>query len=392
MKRVGILTFHSSLNYGGVLQAWALQTIIKRMGYQVWILDRWFRDDNKLLLGPFGHASIRERCSFLIRALLGGGQLAHALRHLRTIQFLKTYLRRTDFHFIKWSDLKGRLLNIETVVVGSDQVWHCGDWGDPRPFLLEGAPKNLGAIAYAASFGMMTIPEKWRDIFRTNLTRFSAVGVREEDGVKLVASVGSRATYVLDPTQLVPVDLWEKSFHLKRDEQNHLFCYFLSVPYEEVYEALERFARRAGCRVDVYVNGPESVPFGLKRLLWRAMRSFRRTFSPVRVHLSAGPKEFLGAISSARWVLTDSFHALMFSSIFSKNIRFLVPKTDERRKMFGRITSFTTQFVSGPLLVDSLTDALESFMRNEGVEFDAVALKRERTRSYNWLEKALKDA
>ena len=229
-------------------------------------------------------------------------------------------------------------------------------------------------------------------VFRDILLRFSELGVREEDGVDLIACVGRKATYVLDPTQLVTAEQWKRELGLTRKRRNRLFCYFLSVPYGEVYNQLERFARRVGCEVDVYVNGPTSVPFSIKNLVWQARQAWCRRLSPVHIRLSAGPWEFVEAIQSARWIVSDSFHALMFSSIFLKEVRLLAPKTKERRTMFGRITNFANQFVSGPLIMNSLEEALASFVNAERVEFDVVALEKERLRSYEWLKCAIENA
>ena len=158
--KLGILTFHSQLNYGGVLQCWALKTALEGMGHEVVVVDRWVTPDNRMLDGPFGHAGFKGWCMIALKSLLGCGTGKQALRHWRTRRFMKL-LNLTSFHFYDWAEVEQAnsqtIERLDSLVVGSDQVWHGGDWGDPRPYLLEGAPQ-VHAIAYAASFGIKAMP------------------------------------------------------------------------------------------------------------------------------------------------------------------------------------------------------------------------------------------
>lgn len=390
--RVGILTFHAQLNYGGVLQAFALQTALERMGHEVVMVDRWLSAGNVALRGPFAGMPVRSWVRWLERGVMGCGTFGLAVRHWRTMRFVRKRLRLTPYHFVAWEEMAGRALGVDCLVVGSDQVWHGGDWGDPLPYLLEGAPP-VRAVAYAASFGMRRLPEAFFEAYRKGFPRFSAIGVRESEGVGLVASAGGRATHVVDPTQLVDAASWRKALALRgADARPRLVCYFLSENVLAALPALETFARERRCAVEVFVDRlqlpmPKSPSAIGKRLGWWA----RRMTSPVRLRLAAGPREFVGAFSSATWVLSDSFHALMFASIFGVDVRILRPKDAFRQMMFGRIEEFVKCAVKGTALSANVQEALASFAQGEPCVYDEAFLRERREASRTWLAEALSD-
>ena len=97
--RVGLLTLHSQLNYGGVLQAWAGQCALEGLGHEVCVLDRWLDPRNLTLLGPFGALSRATVRSALCEGLAYGQAGAFARRHWRTIRFVRGRLRLSPFHF-----------------------------------------------------------------------------------------------------------------------------------------------------------------------------------------------------------------------------------------------------------------------------------------------------
>ena len=108
--------------------------------------------------------------------------------------------------------------------------------------------------------------------------------------------------------------------------------------------------------------------------------------------ISADPKEFVGSLSSADWIVTNSFHGLMFSVIFRKNVRVIKPSSATRKDMSSRIDEFANELIYGPLIKDSVQDALESIDRGEIVEFNEVGIRQRRDKSREWLVSAIKGA
>lgn len=381
--KIGILTFHSQLNYGGILQCWALQTAFAKLGYEVVVIDRWLSAGNVALERGYNQFNIKNGTKFLVRALLALGDIRQWLRVQRTKKFLKLHIKRTPYHFVDWKDAP-KDLGVDMLVVGSDQVWHCGDWGDPRVYLLEGAPK-IPAIAYAASFGLTEVPAQYIDLYRRGLARFDAISCREAEGVEICKGLGFAAKHVVDPTLL---SFCRES--AERKKRCDLVCYFLSVSVEAHWQELETFARKNKCKVTIFENGAHLLPFptNLARVKQWLKWHIRNLFSPIRVKSSAGPLEFFNAFKSARYVVSDSFHALMFAICNNCDTRMIRPSSPVRRQMFARIEEFADH-TEGPLVADSVSAALESLSKGEKVVYDYKWINRRCSESLEWLMSAL---
>ena len=410
---VGILTFHSQLNYGGVLQCWALQTSLEKLGFNVVVIDRWITPTNWHLDRDYSRRSKKWWIRFWVRSLLGLGDIRFWRRVRRTREFIRDNLHLTPFHFCDWKDAP-RNLGVDLVVVGSDQVWHCGDAGNPRPYLLEGAP-SVPAIAYAASFGFPHLPPTLgtgfghdddfpsEPVFRSGLARFNAIGCREHEGVTICRSLGFDASHVVDPTLLVGKEIWFRMIGLSEGRSNiagrnrRLVCYFLSESVDAALPTLAEFAACNDCSVEVFVRGQRSQDFisapktPRKAAKW-ASGLLRRAKQRIRIRESAGPAEFLAAHATARWILTDSFHSLMFAIIFDKDIRVLFPSSDERRPMFSRIREFAEHMTPSPIMQD-VPSALHSLQAKETrPAIDACWLENRKKESLSFLRKAVEGA
>lgn len=391
--KIGILTFHSQLNYGGVLQCWALVQALKGMGHEVVVVDRWHFPDNRMLRCEFADFSAKDWIKLLIRGLLGCGDFGKLMRTIRTIRFVRG-LGLTKEHFCDWDEIKQlndcSIKQLDLLVVGSDQVWHCGDWGDPRPYLLEGAPE-IRAIAYAASFGLKSIPADMIDLYRRGFGRFSAISCREQEGVEICCDLGFTANHVVDPTLLVDPSEWfrliKSNNQIIKQPNNVLVCYFMSIDLSATLPLLERFADKMNCTVEVLTNDqPMLKP--MPRSLSAVMRNFCRR--RVKICRGYGPKEFVKAFAGATWVLADSFHAVMFSSVFNCNARFVRPTNEMRRVMFARVEEFATKCISGSFFVNDVAQTLSSFAHGETIRYNAAQIAMLRAESKKWLMDALK--
>ncbi len=388
--KIGILTFHSQLNYGGVLQAYAMQMALQAMGHEVVVIDCWMDERNGNLWGPFLN-NWKGWTGSLIRGAAGTGTFGRLFRHWHTIRFVRKKLNLTPYHFYEWKDAP-KELGVDVMLVGSDQVWN-GHWGKPRPYLLEGAP-SVPAIAYAASFGMRALPEELISAYREGFQRFKAISVREAEGIGLVESQGASATHVVDPTLLLEPNIWKTKVTCSTQKKRTLVCYLLAEDVNELYPQLYAFAKAQHCKVKILVDW-YTLPFPktVSQVIQRIKHITRNIFSPVKLELAAGPQEFLNAFANATWVLSDSFHAVMFSSIFGKNVRILRPKNEFRQKMFARIEEFAQQAVAaGTLIADDVPSALISLVEDAPLQFNADFIARRRAESKAWLENALAEA
>ena len=387
--RIGILTFHSQLNYGGVLQCWALQNALEKMGYDVVVIDRRLYAGPTMFDGIVPQLGLAGWAHLILRGLFMSGGLAMLQRCYATRRFVRQQLHLSSYHFYNWKDAP-KNLGIDMVVVGSDQVWHCGDWGDPRPYLLEDAPP-IPAIAYAASFGMEQLPEhisrhengdseRTVTVFRQGLSRFTAISCREKEDVRVCEDVGFEAAHVVDPTLLD----WDART-VDGEKPCRLVCYLMEGDVEAYWDSLEKFSRSNKCEVYVYLNSPFlSLPKSIPSLFKLPLRIFRKLFSRVRLMNDAGPGEFANSFKKAKWVISDSFHALMFSILNGCNVRMIKPPGGMRAKMFARISEIAAH-MQGNVVMTSVADALASFDRNENVMCDAKWLLEWKKKSWGWL-------
>ena len=324
----------------------------------------------------------------LLRGFAGTGKFGRLFRHWHTICFIRQKLNLTAYHFYDWKDAP-KELGVDVILVGSDQVWN-GTFGQPRPYLLEGAP-SVPAIAYAASFGMRALPEELLSAYREGFQRFEAISVREAEGIGLVESQSATATHVVDPTLLLDPSIWKTKVKYSTKQKRTLVCYLLAEDVEALYPQLDAFAKAHHCKVKVLVDW-YTLPFPktVSQIIQRVKRMARNIFSPVKLEFASGPQEFLDAFSNATWILSDSFHAVMFSSIFGKNVRILRPKNEFRQKMFARIEEFAQQAVAeGELIAEDVPSALVSLVEEQPLQFNTDFIARRRAESKAWLEQAL---
>lgn len=385
--KVGILTLPNATNYGGVLQALAIQQAIAGLGHEAIMLD--FREDkrNRRLLGILASRSLRDWIRWCIGMLIANGCFGVLLRHVRTIKYVRQYFKLSRFSFMTWSEVGTH--EIDVVSVGSDQIWNplVTEIG---PFLLEGLPFGIRAIAYAASLGCHELGKDYLERYKKGFRSFAAIGVREKELVAIVERQGCKATHVIDPTLLVGRLYWDKLISPQRSPTRRLVCYFLSEDIAAMLPPILQFARDMDCGVDVFVDDYRfPIPHGLAGLF----RHFKMRVELLRVHgsvrFSAGPLEFVNAIAHATWVLSNSFHAMMFSSLYDKNIRIVSPAAAYRQEMSARITEFADEFVEGQVFARGLSEALESLRKGEAVSFKQGELARFRNESLLWLKAAI---
>lgn len=404
--KVGILTFHSQLNYGGVLQACALRTVLDSLGYETVVLDRWLDPTNCLLERGYNRNRLSTVLKLVLKTLLCCRVVEPWMRSRRTKRFIRDFVKISPYHFVDWNQAPLDL-GVDCIVVGSDQVWHSGDFNDPRPYLLRGAPADVTAIAYAASFGMAEIPPFLGDgacsdrnapampFYVDGFHRFAAISCREDEGVAICKGLGFSAVRVVDPVLLLSARQWEsilckKRVPYSRTKKKRLFCYFLERISKKEILALNAFAEANDCEVDLIFDSP---PPGWNRSLRTLLKSkgkYPDSLSSsasrnLHFRVSAGPREFLTCISQATWVVTDSFHALMFSMVFGSNVRVLRPQSGMRVNMFSRIQEIADHFSHSPIS-DDLHSSLESLTKDEMTKVDADWLSSEICRSLEFLK------
>lgn len=304
--RVGILTlYNNNLNYGALLQAYALQNVIKKFGHEVSIVDYQFK---------------QSQTEFQKRSIsLNPKQLAGYLLYLTSVkeiedriektgEFSKQYLNVTPICRTS-EDIDN--LNLDVHICGSDQVWN--------PMITKGLKVGFFGgegkaykVAYAASAGELDELKKCNEQFISLLNKMNAISVREEELLNYIKSnTNCNVIQVLDPTLLLQKEDYERI--LKKPK--------VTKPYLLIYR-LDRNAKMLKLAHNIAKE--------------KDLQVFEITFnkSPFCGHkqiFSADPLEFLGWIKQASFVITNSFHGTVFSIQFKKNFFVVNVKTQGAR-------------------------------------------------------------
>ena len=365
--KIGILTFHSQLNYGGVLQCWALQTALEKLGHEVVVIDREFEHQIRSYMDVFNGWGMKQWMKFCVGLILRKPAYLRILRYLRTVRFARNKLNLTPYSFKRWNDAPASL-GLDLIIVGSDQVWNA-IWNDLSVYTLEEAPP-VPAIGYAISLGMTAIPPESMKKYVSASRRFSAVSVRESESQTLLESVGIDAAHVADPTLLTSFP------DAKIDVSAGLVCYFIDVGLFGQYniDILDKFRRESGMPVQLFTQKLPQGDFDSKG---------------IKMRYSAGPEDFYKTLASARYIVSDSFHALMFACVFGKPISLIHPGESQRKHMFSRLREFSGSYVKGKCIYKNLGEALDAITNSDAIEYDYNGIKTLKISSLKWLEQSI---
>lgn len=310
--RILILTLPLDRNYGGILQCYALQIILKRMGHDVKVLSKPIYDWKYYVKFPL---AICKR--ILKRYVLG--QNIEILRS--SFQIVKQHINKfiknnIDYLYIRnWNTIGER--DIDVIVVGSDQVWR-PKYFYPMPIenafcaFLKGS--DVKKISYAASFGVdcCEYNSSQLKICSSLLKTFAAVSVREDSGVKICKQYFDiDAENVLDPTLLLSVDDYRMLIKNGKTEPvaGNMLVYLLDET-EEKTRLVNKIAIEKGLK-PFYID----VDTEDERI-------------PLKSRIKIPVEQWLRSFADADFVFTDSFHGSVFSIIFHK--QFIVYANKDR--------------------------------------------------------------
>ncbi|MDA3071264.1 polysaccharide pyruvyl transferase family protein [Campylobacter sp. VBCF_03 NA9] len=281
--KIAIFTLPLINNYGGILQAYAMQEALKSFGYEAKIFR--LKNRRKYISMAF--------CKFLAAKII-------KFKKYKNIKFQPVYLADTAKFISNNLNLTDDILELsnfnnvlekeqfDAIVLGSDQVLRPRYWAfdDYETCLLQ-CDDKFKKIIYAGSFGSKQAEnlEKLKSVF----DKFKVVSVREKSGVELCKKhFGVEAKWVLDPTLLADKQIYEK-FLCETKAENKIFAYILDSN-EKTSQILREVSKRENlgvCEVNDKAN---------------------------RISI----EKWISSIAKAKFVITDSFHGCVFSIIFNK--------------------------------------------------------------------------
>ena len=302
--KIAILTLDLQTNFGGILQAYALQTVLERMGHEVVHLQAKHSRLHNPVVMPL------VWCKRLYRKYFQGDRQLPIFENpykwagKNTDRFISSNLNCRFLAPEEWNE--GLAREYDVIVVGSDQVWRPNYTSDvTRFFTAFLGHSDICRIAYAASFGVAVNEFSDEQIAcgREYLKLFSAISVREESGIRLCKELFDvQACQVLDPTMLLDCADYMKFPSSAPQSPGNLMVYVLDRT-EEKDAFIAEFAEKRGL-VPFYANSKTEIPWNVD--------------IPIGERKQPPLENWLRGFADAEFVLTDSFHACVFSILFHK--------------------------------------------------------------------------
>lgn len=295
--KIGILTQPLHNNYGGLLQNYALQQVLKRLGHEVKTIDFVGRTSftryllsicKQLLIAILKCKRPQIRPYVAIPTFRNPIMADFVNNHIDRTRIVHSYTKKivSEEHF-------------DAVISGSDQVWRPIYNRYIEDMYLKSVPDSIKKIAYAASFGVDTWEYNAKQTKRCakQAKRLDAISVREATGVELCKTyLGVNAQHVLDPTILAGAEAYKPLLKEKTEEQDYLFAYILDItPEKQAY--VENMAKSKG----------------LKAIIKSADKN-----------ATLSVEDWLSMIANSSMVVTDSFHGTVFSILFHRDFYSIV--------------------------------------------------------------------
>ena len=318
MKNIGIITFHCSYNYGSVLQAYALQKYLIKQGYNVKIIDYRSKNYNMyhllklwMLKYPAKLLSENRHLNRLIK------------RKYNFLHFISEHMRLTEKKYLYSDDLTELNDEFNVFIAGSDQIWNpiCTGGIDPNFFLSFVNDKINKKIAYAPSLAHTSFDDRVLEEMCEYIEKFDGISVREESGKEILKNnIDKNIVVTLDPTMLLEEHDYKEIEVKPVFSKPYIFVYMLEKDDPSLIEYVYKISREKNLDI-VYIH-------------------LNNIFSGKHTHNVYGCKvgEFLWYIRNAHYVVSNSFHATVFSIIYKKN--FCTFKTEKSySRMVGLLNS-----------------------------------------------------
>lgn len=355
--KIGIVTLPLSLNYGGYLQNFAMHTILKRMGHEVWTIDHgkytwmdWLNINSRILV----HKLLGHRQLFFLTPL----QFEERESILRKFAFDNILITNYRKKYIKRKIIKQ--YSFDAIIVGSDQIWrpkyNPHIW---QSFLSFALGTKIQKIAYGVSFGT----NKWEyNSIQTKLCaflvkKFKAVSVREAYGVNMCKTYFDiNADLVLDPTLLCPIDEYLNLCSKIERRNPFVFAYILENDQRKMSGVIE-FAEK------------HNLPYIIKG-------------ADMAVGNEDSVENWISFFRDAKYVITDSFHGTLFSILFKVDFYVYQNKIRGNERLNSILNILDLQ--------ERTTDYIIS--KSDKINWEKVdnRLNREITNSLNWITDKLR--
>ncbi|MDD2391371.1 MAG: polysaccharide pyruvyl transferase family protein [Bacilli bacterium] len=320
MKKIGIITFHCADNLGAVLQVYALQKKINKLGLESEVID--FKPLE--LLYPYGLKNLKDvkKRGFIktiksIVVLI----IRRKVKNKRDVfkKFREKYLVISKQTYYESEDLNANPPQYDYYITGSDQVWN-PDFFEKigKSYFLDFASPSSTKISYAASI-TKKMDDSFNDVFKKNIDRFDFISIRESEHVRFLKNLTEKPiTVALDPTLLLDKEDYNVLLSKSKIKEKYILVYDLEYN-EELVKLANKISEEKGYKI---------VSYSDHKNYENRIKTFRYE----------GPSEFISYLENAEFVLTTSFHGVAFSVIFKKPF-YTIPHKTRGTRMIDLLNS-----------------------------------------------------
>lgn len=351
--KIATLTFHWSENYGAVLQAYALQRHLQLEGYETEIINY-----------------IPLRVRFIQICLkLKSKNINEFVKLNKFNKFRKKNLVLSKSIFYTNRMLHKKCINYDSYICGSDQIWNEsflltaeGKRKSTLSYYLDFVPEDKKRIAYAVSFGTEKLRTEIKLLVEPEIKKFQAISVREETGQKIMQEFSINAPLVVDPTLLLDKKEYDRIIEFPDNKNKYaLFAYILHDKQKLAHQ------------IKIYIYNQYFKNQGEKYY----------DSEPI------GIGEWLYNIKNTRFVLTNSFHGVVFSLIF--NTPFIAIPV-ENSKMNDRIyTLLKTVNLTDRIVENFDKKQINKLIQKSDINWIYVnkTIQKDRNKSIEYLKNSL---
>jgi hypothetical protein len=358
--KFAIFTIHTAFNYGAMLQAYALQFAISKLGYDVKIVDYYPKEVEDSNFMRIIDTNPKTLLRYIYAKLNPNVQ-----KKIRRFDEFRNHMQLTK-RYISKNELYQNPPEFDVYIVGSDQIWNL-EQGFISLNFLDFVNDKL-KLSYASSFGTATIKKEYFNELTKQLKNFISISVRESDGVDIIKqATGLDSKQVLDPTFLLKSDEWDLISKLPTIEGEYIFCYGFdgSTTSRIMVESIQK---RLGLPIVAVTTGM-SIPFKVDYFIQEA-----------------GPLEFLGLIKNAKFVCTSSYHGMALAINYRRSfIATIHPTRNSRMESMLNVFGLENRQIENPKDILNFTD------KDLFIDYSYIETKINEAiyDSISWLESAL---
>ena len=252
-------------------------------------------------------------------------------------QFIKEIPHSNKIY--EYGNIIDSLNEYNAFICGGDQIWNdCKKmpWfsmNDSSVFTLQFVPKQIKKIAYAPSMAVLDLTDEFKQQFSVGVNRLDRVSVREKRSLAILKELANKpVTVAVDPVLLLKESDWFQEIKYLKKNKKYILCYLLSDSISQ-RKAATKLAKELNCKIITFPH-----------ILANMVRKCDLFFGDIHDYTS-GPREFVSLIKNAEMVITDSFHACVFSMIFKTPFAvFERVITGKKGNMNSRIYDFLEEY------------------------------------------------